>query len=134
MCNGIVFDSEVEMRFYRDVVLPQVEDGELAEYELQKRYELQPKFRHNGKAVQPIYYVADFYLRHKDGREEVIDIKGFPDSVAKLKRKLFWYIYPDLEYKWLSYVEKYGGWIEYDDRARLRREEKKSKLKEKKNG
>lgn len=132
-CNGIVFDSEVEMRFYRDVVLPQVESGELKEYELQKRYELQPKFRHNGRVVQPIWYVADFYLRYADGHEEVVDIKGFPDSVAKLKRKLFWYIYPDLEYKWLSYVKKYGGWIEYDDKSRMQREEKKNK-KEKSNG
>jgi hypothetical protein len=125
--NHIIFDSKVEMQFYRDIVLPGVASGEIQKYELQKEYELQPGFKHNGTKVRPITYVADFYLQYSDGHEEVIDIKGFPDSVAKLKRKLFWYVYPELTYKWLSYVKKYGGWIEYDERARLKRAEKKTK-------
>ena len=133
-CNGIVFDSKVEMRYYRDVVLPGVESGEIEDYELQKAYVLQPKFEHDGTKVREITYVADFYVKYADGHEEVIDIKGFPDAVAKLKRKLFWYVYPDLTYKWLSYVEKYGGWIEYEERSRLKRAEKKMKQKENSDG
>ena len=123
--DGIVFDSAVEMRYYRDVVLTGVADGSIKHYELQKSYILQPGFRHNGTAVRAITYVADFYLEYADGRCEVIDIKGMPDSVAKLKRKLFWYTYPEMDYKWLTYVKKYGGWIEYDEKARLKRAEKK---------
>lgn len=126
-CDGIVFDSKVEMWYYRDVVLPGVASGDISEYELQKEYILQPKFEHDGKKIKEISYVADFYIRYADGHEEVIDIKGFPDAVAKLKRKLFWFVYPEITYKWLSYVVKYGGWIEYDDRARLKRAEKKNK-------
>ena len=133
-CDGIVFDSKVEMWFYRDVILPGVETGEIKEYELQKPYELQPKFKHDGNTVREITYVADFYVKYKDGHEEVIDIKGFPDAVAKLKRKLFWFAYPEITYKWLSYVKKYGGWIEYDERAKLKRAEKKMKQKENSDG
>lgn len=129
--NGIVFDSKVEMQYYRDVVLPGISTGDIVAYELQKEYLLQPSFEYNGNKVRKITYVADFYVRYSDGREEVIDIKGFPDSVAKLKRKLFWYTYPEITYKWLSYVKKYGGWIEYDERSRLKRAEKKLNKKEK---
>jgi hypothetical protein len=123
--NGITFDSEVEMKYYRDVLLPKVESGEILVYELQKPYELQEKFKYNGKTVQSIKYVADFFIIYKDGHEEVIDIKGMADSVAKLKRKMFWYLYPTVDYKWLSYVKKYGGWVEYDELQRLRRNSKK---------
>ena len=125
--KGIVFDSALEMRYYKEVLLPMVESGEVINYELQKTYELQPKFKHDGKAVRAVNYVADFYFVHKDGREEIIDTKGMPDSVALLKRKLFWYCYPDLDYKWITYVKKFGGWIEYEEYKRLKKEEKKSK-------
>lgn len=122
--NNIVFDSELEMKYYRDVLCPLLESGEIVSYELQKPYELQPKFSHNNKKVQPIKYIADFFVIYKDGHEEVIDTKGHPDSIALLKRKMFWYHYPDIDYKWVTYVKKYGGWIEYDEYKRLRRTDK----------
>lgn len=125
--NGIVFDSQLEMRYYKEVLLPKIESSEIINYELQKPYELQPKFRHEGKVVQPIKYVADFFIVYKDGREEVIDTKGYPDSVALMKRKMFWYQYPDINYQWLTYVKKFGGWITYEDYKRFKREEKKQK-------
>ena len=114
-CDGIVFDSVFEIRYYKEIVCPKMESGELVAYELQKKYNLQPGFtRNDGKKVQPIDYVADFYLEFSDGHTEVIDTKGYPDSVCKMKRKLFWYCYPDLEYHWLTYVKKRGGWIDYE--------------------
>lgn len=125
--DGIVFDSVMEMKYYRDVLCSGLESGEISTVELQKPYELQPKFVHDGKSVQPIKYVADFYVVYSDGREEVIDIKGMPDSVALLKRKLFWYIFPDIEYKWITYVKKFGGWQDYDTVKQLRRDAKKLK-------
>lgn len=125
--DGIIFDSQLEMRYYKEVLLPQIESGEVINYELQKPYELQPKFRHEGKVVQPIKYVADFFIVYKDGHEEVIDTKGCPDNVALMKRKMFWYHYPDVDYKWLTYVKKFGGWIEYEEYKRLKREEKRQK-------
>ena len=50
--------------------------------------------------------------------------------MAKLKRKMFWYIYPEIDYKWLTYVQKWGGWLEYDEVNALRKEAKRAKKKE----
>lgn len=125
--DGIVFDSVLEMKYYRDVVLPQVGSGAIVDYELQKSYELQPKFTYHEITVRAITYVADFYLVYTDGSEEVIDIKGMADTTAKLKRKLFWFTYPELPYRWVSYSAKDGGWIDYDKLQKLRRERKKNK-------
>lgn len=137
--DGVVFDSALELRYYRDVLLPLVESGDVVEYELQKPYELQPKFVHDGRTVQAIKYVADFYIKYADGREEVIDIKGFADATALLKRKLFWYTFPELNYIWLTHSRPDNGWIEYDDlkkaRAARKREKKaKKELKEANDG
>lgn len=123
--NGVTFDSVLEMKYYRDVVLPGVESGEITHYELQKKYILQDGFTRNGKRVLPITYVADFYIEYSDGRVEVIDIKGCPDNTAKLKRKLFWHRYPELDYKWISYIKKFGGWGNYDDFSQLRKDAKR---------
>ena len=131
--SDIVFDSELEMKYYRDVICPGVGSGEIAHYELQKEYTLQPKFRHDGKSVQPILYVADFYVEYSDGHCEVIDTKGCPDSTARIKRKMFWYNYPDISYRWITYVKKWGGWIDYDAANKLRKENKKNKKKSKEN-
>lgn len=125
--NGIVFDSILEMRYYRDVLCPLEKSGDIVSCELQKPYELQPKFVHDKKMVQPIQYVADFFVRYKDGREEVIDTKGCPDQVAFLKRKLFWYKYPDAVYKWVSYSKIDGGWCDYEYIKKQRSERKRKK-------
>lgn len=125
--DGIVFDSALELRYYRDVLLPLIDSGEVVDYELQKPYELQPKFVHDGRTVQAIKYVADFYVKYKDGREDVIDIKGFADATAILKRKLFWYTFPELNYYWLSYSAVDSGWIKYEDLKKARAARKKAK-------
>ena len=124
--DGIVFDSRLEMQFYRDMVLPKFESGEIKHYELQKVFILQPGFRRDGKSILPIKYVADFYLKYADGRVEVVDTKGMPDTAANLKRKMMWYHYPDLDYKWMSYT-KATGWVTYDELKKIRSERKKGK-------
>ena len=118
-CDGIVFDSELEMRYYRDVVIPGIADGKIVDFMLQKPYELQPKYRREkdgkGTTVRAIVYVADFWLKYKDGHTEVIDTKGCPDSVALMKRKMFDYLYPDEHLRWIVYRKGRGGWIDYDE-------------------
>ena len=126
-CGDIVFDSVLEMKYYRDVVLPKKESGEIKHYELQKSYILQDGFIRRGKRVLPITYVADFYLEYADGHSEVIDIKGCPDATAKLKRKMFWNRYPETDYLWITYVKKFGGWGDYDEINRLRKDVKRKK-------
>lgn len=128
--NGITFDSQLEMKYYRDVLCPKVESGEVESFELQKKYELQEGFIRNGKRVFPITYIADFYIEYADGRVEVIDTKGLPDNVAKIKRKLLWHKFPDIDYKWVVFIKKYGGWLDYEDAKALRNEEKRRKKKE----
>lgn len=133
--DGIVFDSIMEMKYYRDVLRPLVESGDVVKYELQKPYELQPKFEHDSKKVNAITYVADFFIVYKDGKEVVIDIKGCPDSVALLKRKLFWYKYPNVQYDWICYSCIDGGWCSYEyvkKQRALRKKLKKQKLAEQK--
>lgn len=130
--NGVVFASVLEMKYYRDVVIPGVESGHITKYELQKAYILQEGFTHNGKKVLPITYVADFYLEYEDGSSVVIDTKGCPDSVAKLKRKMFWYKFPDVDYQWICYSGIDGGWCKYEDvlaARKLRRKAKEQKEK-----
>lgn len=124
----------MEMRFYVEFCIPRLESGELQNVELQVPYELQPKFTHNGLLVRAITYVADFVLTYADGKVVVIDIKGMPDTAAKIKRKLLWYKFPDIDYRWLTYSKIDGGWCEYEDVQRARRQRKKDKKEKAKNG
>lgn len=121
----------MEMRFFKEVVLPNMGSGQIVYYELQKPFELQPKFQHGGQSIRPIEYVADFYLEMSDGHRYIIDVKGLPDSVAKLKRKMMFFKYPDLDYRWVTYSKIDGGWVEYETvkKARKLRREKKKKEK-----
>lgn len=125
--NDITFDSELEMRYYRDIILPNVDNGMIKKFELQKEYVLQEKFKHDDKTIQPIKYVADFYIEYSDGRIEVLDTKGMADATAKLKRKMFWYEFPDIEFKWIGYSKIDGGFVDYEYIQQQRRLRKKRK-------
>nr|DAG64110.1 MAG TPA: Endonuclease [Caudoviricetes sp.] len=134
--EGIVFDSAMEMQYYRDFVLPRMTRGEIVSCDRQVKFPLQEKFKRknsNGKLenVRAIDYVADFVLKWSNGRIQVIDTKGMADATALLKRKLFWYKYPDVEYLWITRNLKYGadndGWIEFDALAKIRRKNKKQR-------
>lgn len=124
----IVYDSQKEMEFYRDFVEPRLASGELSRCDRQIPFELLPGYTHKEEKVRPVIYKADFVLYYADGREVIIDVKGCPDAVALLKRKMFWYRYPEKEYIWLCFSKKDGGWVEYDKVKERRRKEKKEKL------
>ena len=110
--DGIVFDSKAEMQYYRDVVLPGMADGSIIHYQMQKPFELQPSFKHNGKTERAIKYVCDFYLIYKGGETAVIDVKGMATTEAKLKRKLFLYKYPEENLMWVKKTAH--GWVRCD--------------------
>ena len=129
--DGIVFDSEVEMKFYRDYLLPKYKNGEIRRYELQKTYSLQPSFEYDGKKIKPITYVADFYIEWENGSVEAVDVKGFPDSVARMKRKMMWYLYPELKFSWYVYSKIDGGFCTYEYVQKQRAIRKKQRNKKK---
>lgn len=112
--GGLVFDSKLEMQYYHDVLVPALACGDVQDVKRQVAYELQPAFKHEGKAIRAITYKADFVVTHKDGTIQVIDIKGAATTDAKLKRKIFYFKYPEIDYIWIGYSKK-TGWTKWDD-------------------
>lgn len=92
--DGIEFDSRREADYYCQLKLLK-RAGEIKDFGLQPRYELQPGFDKNGKRHRPITYAADFIITNHDGTTDIIDIKGVETQVFKIKQKLFEYKYPD---------------------------------------
>lgn len=127
--DNVLYDSELEMRFYRDWLLPRIESGEVVKCDKQVTYELQPKFKHKDKTILPIKYVADYVVAYKNGKVQVVDTKGFADAQALLKKKMFYYKYPNIDYIWISFSQIDGGWILYEDLKKARAKRKKEKAK-----
>lgn len=96
--DGITFDSKKEADYYCVLKLLK-QAGEIRDFGLQPRYELQPAFEKNGMKYRPITYIADFVIVNNDGTAEVVDVKGVETQVFKIKKKMFEYHYPDLELK-----------------------------------
>ena len=98
MIDGFKFDSEMESHYY--LYLKQLKEmGEVVDFVLQPTYLLQEGFNLNGKRIRPITYKADFKVIYKDGREEVIDVKGKLTEEFKIKRKMLLYRYRDINFK-----------------------------------
>lgn len=90
--DGIKFQSQAEGLKYWELK----NDPSILRFELQPKFELQPAFEKDGQKIRAIYYKADFEVWYKDGRHEIIDIKGFQTKEFKLKAKMFDYKYPNL--------------------------------------
>lgn len=133
--KGIVFDSETEMKFLIEWIEPKINTGEIVSYEMQIPYILQEGFvNFEGKKILPIKYIADYVIDFADGRQIVVDVKGQPDTTAKLKKKLFEHRYNSVPFYWYCRSIKYGNgngdnWIIYDELEKKRKAEKKLKNK-----
>lgn len=123
----MTYDSLTELRFLQEYIEPKMESGKILSYERQVEYVLQDKFKYNGKIILPIKYRSDFNVIWSDGTLQVFDVKGNPDSMSLLKRKMMWAKYPETNLTFICRNLKYGGWIEYDFLKKLRRETKKNK-------
>jgi hypothetical protein len=123
--EGIVFDSEMELKYYRDYLLPLKAQGMVKSITLQPIYLLQSKFVKNNKVYLPIKYVSDFEVEYTSGEIITVDVKGLPSPESKIKKKLFLYKYPDKELLWTTYSRQDGGWIEYDALCKLRSKRKR---------
>lgn len=121
--DNIVFDSKVEARYYTEVVKPMLASGQLYAYKVHPKYILQQKNKELG--LQPITYEADFELIYPEpDKVEVIDIKGLATETAKLKRKMFIYNYSWIPLKWIVWNKKYGGWCDYFEVIKKRKNNK----------
>ena len=96
--DGIVFDSKKEAEYYCQLKFF-LKAGYITQIERQVAYELQPAFRHEGRAERAIKYLADFRVTYKDGHVEVVDVKGVRTEAYKLKRKLLLFKHPDMIFR-----------------------------------
>lgn len=96
--DGIMFDSRKEADYYCELKMLKMA-GIVKDFELQVPYELQPKYRHNGKAIRAITYIADFRVTYTDGHVEIVDVKGVRTDAYKLKKRLLLYQHPDMIFK-----------------------------------
>ena len=120
---------------YYEHLLELKEAGEITEIILQPHMELIPKFEKNGVKYRNMVYTPDFLVYKPDGTHEYIEVKGFSDVSALLRRKSFDYKYPD-NLIWItgthSVNKRFTEWRDYDEVQRERRERKKAKEKLKK--
>jgi len=94
--DGITFDSKREAERYGELKLLE-RDGQITDLEVHPRFVLQEGFRlPYGKRVPAITYTADFGYNEWNARI-VEDVKGVETAVFKLKQRLFWKRYPDIE-------------------------------------
>ncbi|MDO5716392.1 MAG: DUF1064 domain-containing protein [Tissierellia bacterium] len=92
---GITFDSALEAERYLQLKAME-QMGAITDLELQPRFVLQESFRHEGKTIRKIEYVADFmYKDKKSGEIHVEDVKGMQTDVYKIKKKIFLNQYGD---------------------------------------
>lgn len=98
--DGFVFASQAEANRYVELRLRR-KAKEIASLVLQPVFELQPAFvRPDGRRERAIAYVADFgYVERPSGVMVVEDVKGLRTDVYRLKRKLFLYRYPNVEFR-----------------------------------
>lgn len=114
-----------EMKMYRDCLLPQLEKGKVTKIERQVEYVLQEGFERDHVKYKPITYIADFVVTFACGRTVVFDFKGMPDNLARVKRKLFMYRYPDIPFFWAVYSRIDGGYVCYETVQRNRKQRAK---------
>lgn len=92
----IKFDSLKEASRFDELILL-LKDRKISNLILQPEFILQEPFIRDGKKYQAIKYVSDFkYI--KDGKTIVEDSKGFSTKEFLIKKKMFLYIYPDIEF------------------------------------
>ena len=123
----LIFDSDLEMRYYRDYIEPRIESGEIIKCDMQVNYELQPKFEYMDKKERAIVYRSDFDLTYADGHFVVIDTKGMVKPMDMLKLKMFKYKYPNIEIQFIGYSKTDGGFVPVDVIKKGRKERKKIK-------
>lgn len=76
---GISFDSNLERYMYGLLIASKID------FEFQKTFELQGKFKYRDEAIRGISKVVDFYL---PTRNIIIDTKGYENDISPMKHKM----------------------------------------------
>lgn len=121
--EGIEFDSLMEASYYLHL-LKQKKAKVIKGFERQVSFELQPRFKKEGKTYRPITYISDFVVYYED-KTYVIDTKGAETTEFKLKKKLFEYKFPDLHLHIIRYCPQQEAWLELDEIRKLSRKRTK---------
>jgi hypothetical protein len=106
--DGIRFASAGEGERYLELVIARLK-GEIRDFTLQPRFEIQPAFDKNGTHFRKIEYFADFKVVRLDGKVLIEDVKGwhgFSTPEFKLKKKLVEYRFPHIS---IVEVRRSGG-------------------------
>lgn len=123
-----IWDSEMELDFYEGQCLPNLENGTWIRVETQKVFVLQEAFVQQGKKIQPIKYIADFFITAANGEQIVVDTKGIPPTADfKLKWKMLRFKFPQYTYRCLKGsgrdkrrgIMHYQKWEEVIDKPRV---------------
>ena len=114
--NGIIFDSVMEARYFAYLLLLKAKK-EIKDFSCQVKFNLLPKGRNKftGKAILETNYIADFVIVYPDDRKVVVDIKGKKTIEFRLKEKMFFFKYPDLELKCVQWDAKTHSWRDLND-------------------
>lgn len=125
--NGLTFDSVMEGRYYA-YLLTLKRNGTIKKIETQVKYTLLEGFTHKltQKKIRPIVYISDFVITYRDNTQEVIDVKGKKTPEFKIKEKLFYSKYPDINFLCVQYDEKAKEWRNLDDIAKEKRARKRA--------
>ena len=96
--DGHEFPSLKEAGFYL-MYKDMLKHGEIIKLELQPRFTLIPSFKGNdGKTERSVCYTADFRLTYPDGRQIVVEVKGYKTRDYVLRRKMFKWFNRDVDF------------------------------------
>ena len=96
--DGITFDSKKEAAYYNTLKLLK-RAGEVTQIDLQPEFPYNiyctvPGVNDGSRVFAKQYkYIADFRVTYKDGRVEIIDVKGVKTSIYRQKKKIVEAIY-----------------------------------------
>lgn len=96
-------DSELERRYYADVLWPKIMAGLVVSVELHKRFTLYPADTYCGLRLPAAHYTPDFFITYQNGTVEAVEVKSA--AVRKLQR--------DYIYRRRLFIERFArpnGW------------------------
>ena len=100
--DGVMFDSLAEATEYGYLLL-RVRAGEIADLVCHPKFVLQEAFYRDKQKIEAVVYIGDFgYTEIESGKHVVEDVKGGKatrTAAFEVKRRLFLYKYPDIDFR-----------------------------------